>query len=69
MKWWTASPSQLFRRVMQLESELSVAAALLDLREEMAEKDGMPRSGLVTELQAKWKALLDAEPEIEEKAA
>jgi hypothetical protein len=50
--------------MMELEGELSVAAALLDLREEQKEAEGTPRSPVVTELQQKWRALISAEPDI-----
>lgn len=63
--WWEADRSQLYQRVMALEAELSVAAALLELREEWRETEGHVRSPVVNELQAKWKTLLKAEPELE----
>jgi hypothetical protein len=53
-------------RVTALEGELSVAAALLDLREQQKADEGSPRSPVVTELQQKWRALIDAEPAIEQ---
>lgn len=63
--WWEADHSQLYQRVMALEAELSVAAGLLELREEWREADGHLRSPVVNDLQAKWKTLLKAEPELE----
>ena len=66
--WFQADRSQLVQRVFALESELAVAAGLLELREEMAEERGDKRSAVVTELQAKWRKLLDERPVLQEEA-
>lgn len=62
--WFEATRSDLYLRVSALEAELSVAAALLRLRED--ELSPEKRSAIVTELQAKWRSLLNAEPVIRE---
>lgn len=58
--WFEATRSDLFLRVYALEAELSVAAALLKDREEQRKPE--QRSPVITELQAKWRSLLNAEP-------
>lgn len=63
--WWEASHSQLVMRCLQLEAELSCAAVLLELREDRAERQGEPRSDIVTGLQTQWRAMLAAKPELE----
>ena len=66
--WFQADRSQLVQRVFALEGELAVAAALLDLREKEAENRGDKRSAIVTDLQAKWRKLLDERPAPQEEA-
>jgi hypothetical protein len=64
--WWRADRSQLYLRAFQLQSELSVAAALLELREDDAAARGEPRSTAATELMAKWRTLINAKPSAKE---
>lgn len=63
--WYEASRSELIARVFALESELAVAAVLLENREVAAEH----RSPVVTELQRKWRDLLAEQPVSQEVAA
>jgi hypothetical protein len=63
--WYEASRSELIARVFALESELAVAAVLLENREVAAEH----RSPVLTELQRKWRDLLAEEPAIAEEQA
>lgn len=55
--WWEAPVSELYLRAMRLESELSVAACLLELLQEERQ------STHIAELLPKWRALIDETPE------
>lgn len=61
--------SQVFRRMMQLEVELRVAAAVVDELSNALEREGFSRFPVVTELQYKWRTLLDEQPVIAEEHA
>jgi hypothetical protein len=54
--WWSADAHDLYLRAARLEAELSVAAALLELRQ----KD--QRSEIVADLLVKWRDLIAETP-------
>lgn len=64
-RWWfQADASELYLRVSKLEAELSVAASLLELRQEERHSEAVAR------LLPKWRALLaETPPVIQEVAA
>jgi hypothetical protein len=55
-KWWSADAPDLYLRAVRLEAELSVAAALLELRQ----KDR--QSEIVAGLLTKWRDLIAETP-------
>lgn len=63
--WFMATPSEMTFRIAQLEAELEVASSLLDLIED----ESGAKSPFITELQVKWRALLDEQPAKREEAA
>ena len=69
MEWRDADKGELYTRMTDLAFELKLAATLLECREESNENIGLGRSTVVTDLQKKWKGLLEAKPIVKQEEA
>jgi hypothetical protein len=62
MEWFGADRQQLYGRILRLETELSIAAALAESSERVNVLCGQTHSTVAAEQIAKWRKLLSEKP-------